>query len=399
MGVLAFIAGGLGWLFWQRGKAMDSPTPAVVVLPFRDESGDAAYLADGLPIELTASLSKVEKLRVVSWNSAVEYRGKTDLRQLKDRLQAGAVLEGSVGKKADRLRIAVKLLDASTGESIWSDNFDKPETQVFQIEEEIAKAIVYSLKVQLRVDPQRILVPPRTQSMAAFRHYLEARSAGLGRAREWALQAIQEDPKYAPAYGLLAMNYVFSSLRLPGAWREARETARKAIALDGSTAEAHTALGLALGLGDWDFKAAQVELERSLQWSPGSSDAHAAMAIGYLAPMARLEEAEYEARKALELDPKSFWANWVTGYVLLARGKNAEAAERYRAALAIDDSVPAVKDELSLAVNGAAGRQFSFESVEVGNPRAVFVQVDPRYATVRADSRYPEILKKLKLRE
>ena len=471
--VFVFIAACLGWLFWARSRAMDRPVPAVVILPFINGSGkfNDQYYSDGLTMELIDSLSKVEKLRVVSWNSAKQFRQKADssnvdLKDLREKLQAGAVLNGVVQKKGDRLHITAKLVDTNGGETIWSDSYDRPEKDVFYVEEQIAKSIVYSLKVQLRVDPQRILVPPRTESMAAFDSYLKARSNNMFPSDVWTEQAIREDSKYPPPYALRAMNRALSGFyrQVPfsAAAPEVMENARKAIALDSSSGQAHAALGIALGLGDWDWKAAHVELDRAVQWSPGSAEAHIAYVIGYLSPMGQLDAAEYEARKAVEIDPLSFLANYVAGDVLLARGKPQEAVDRFRAAASIFDRLPQMLEGYAIALNAVGRRDearqqftkscevtgatgcdpgpFGYavlgfvqsramlkkepkvlpiqeaavyatlgdvdlafgalnKAVDQRDPQVVFLQADARFNSLRNDPRYDAILKRLRLRE
>ena len=193
IGLIGFTALAITTLFWASNRAKQQVAPAIVVLPFRNEAGESGneYFSDGVTTELIDALSKVEKLRVTSWNSAVRFRGKAaDLRQLRDQLQAGSVVDGSIRQNKDRLRIAVQLIDTVSGQTIWSETYDRRDRDIFRIEEEIAKSIVYSLKVQLRVDPQRILVPPSTESTDAYKDYLRARyfrnqftPESLGRAR------------------------------------------------------------------------------------------------------------------------------------------------------------------------------------------------------------------------
>ena len=423
-GVLMFTVVGLGWLFWARGRAMNQPIPGVALLPFKAEPPEFGYFGDGLTIELTNALSKVEKLRVVSWNSAAQFRGKAgNLKELHDRLQAGAVVNGAVLKRGDRLLITANLIDTNGGETIWSETYDRPEREIFKIQEEIAKSIVYSLKVPLRVDPQRILVPVRTQSVEACQDYLRARAAlgafsldGLARSSEFARKAIIEDPKFAPAYALLAANIgLFGS-----SFHKAKELARKTIEMDPSSVEAHAALGLALGMGEFDWKGARTELERAIQWSPGSADAHASMALGYLLPTGDPDGAEFEASKALELDPLSFFANRVAAEVFLARGKYGEAIDRFRVALAISAEFQEVRREYAAArraagepvgVDGAFNEACAKaaagdldaafasldEVVEHRDREVVFVKSDIRLTNLRKDPRFGALLKRLKL--
>ena len=138
IGLLLLICAGIGWLFWARSRAMNSPVPAVAVLPFRNVSADPAndYFSDGLTIELIDALTKVEQLRVVSWNSASRFRGKAgSLQELRDQLQAGSVVDGTVRKYGDRLRITAQLIDTNSGQTIWSDTYERQAKDIFQVQE------------------------------------------------------------------------------------------------------------------------------------------------------------------------------------------------------------------------------------------------------------------------
>ncbi|HEY3741394.1 MAG TPA: tetratricopeptide repeat protein [Bryobacteraceae bacterium] len=475
LAVIVFCGAGISWLFWARGRAMNSPVPAIALLPFQNATGDPAndYFSDGLTGELIDALAKVEQLRVVSFNSAARFRGKAgNLEELRNQLHAGSVLDGSVKAYGDRLSVTARLVDTNSGQTIWSDTYERPAKDVFQVQEAIAKSIVYSLKVQLRVDPERILVPPRTESQTAYDDYLRARyvlhpfsKEGLLKSNEYAQKSVTEDAKYGPSYAVLAENYTllgyYQAIPLKEAAAKVEDLARKAIELDPSSGEAHAALGIALGLADWDWKGAQLELNRAVQWAPGSPDAHSAMALAYLAPAGQLEAAEYEAHKAVDLDPFSFVANDVAGYILLARGKPQEAIERYSAALGIYSGIAAVHSAYAMALaaagrkdearaefikacdlsGGAAAcspgpvgyavlgeadqsrallekespspveeararavlgdRELAFKALEKAidqrDPQAVFLQVDSRFSSLRADPGFGALLKRLNL--
>lgn len=405
LGMLAVGAVALAWLLWARGQAMSKPIPAVALLPFQVASPEMTYFADGVTMDLIASLGKVEKLRVVSWNTAAKFRGKaSDLRGLRDGLQAAAVLDGTFRKTGDRLQIAVKLIDTNSGEAIWQDTLDRPEREIFQIQERIAKGIVYALNVPMRMDPQRILVPVRTESLGAYGNYLRARTAladvsreSVARSAEFAEKAIAEDRKFSPAYGLLAVNYALFRNLNNEALAKAKAFAQKAIEMDSSSVEAHEALGMALAIGEWDWNAAKLEFERALQWAPNSPEAHAAFALGYLMPTGDLEGAEYEARKAVELDRQSYYANHVAAEVMVTRGNQAEFQTFQQAASKICGDCPV------RSVNTALDAAAAFASIDKGiaghSPEIAFLMVDPLYQSVRRDPRYTEALKRLKLRE
>lgn len=404
-------AAGLAWLFWARGRAMSRPTPAVALLPFQSGSPETAYLSDALTMELIRSLSKVEKLRVTSWNIAAQFRGKAgSLKELRDGLQAGAVVDGSVRKQGDRLLVTVKLIDANSGEAIWSDSLDRPEREIFQIQERIAKGIVYALNVPMRMDPQRILVPVRTDSMLAYDSYLRARAAlrvfsreGLAKSSEFAEKAIAEDPKFSPAYGLLAANYGLFQQLSEESLGKAKVYGRKAVELDSSSPEAHEALGMALAIGEWDWKAAKLEFERALQWAPNSAEAHAAFALGYLMPMADLEGAEYEAHKAVELDGRSLIANSVAAEVMLARHNLPDHLKYFQAANQICRDCPRMHLQQESAQVNKPDVDAIFKWLNLAIDRHMvelaFLQTDDQYTPLRKDARYAAALKRIGLKE
>jgi len=297
--------------------------------------------------------------------------------------------------------VTVRLIDAQNGESIWSDSLDRPEHEIFQIQERITKGIVYALKVPLRMEPQRILVPVRTESMPAYQSYLRARSAalsaaGLISAAGAAEKAMAEDPRFSPAAGLLAANFALYRTLSQESLATARDLGRKTLALDSSSSEAHEALGMALGIGEWDWKAAKLEFERAVQWAPNSPDAHAALAFGYLLPAGDLEGAEYEARKALELDGRSFLANEVLADVMRALGKEEDARTYARAAAEICGDCPRLRRPDTKVLPSFTNID---RAIAVHDPEVAFLQSDPQFAPLRQDQRFAHALTQLKLRE
>jgi serine/threonine-protein kinase len=347
--MLVVIALGIAWLAYARSSAMRKPTPAVAVMPFRNLSADPAnqVFSDGLTIELIDALAKVESLKVASWSSVVRYREQPPrLPVLRNELNAGAVLDGTVRKEGSRLRVTAQLSDTLNGQTIWSETYEREAKDVFRIQEDLAKAIVYGLKVQLRMDPARVLSAARTESSEAYELYLRARLRqnqfsfnGITESRELAQRALEADPKFAPAAALLASNFTLAGYYQampPGeAFARSKEAARKAIAIDSFSGEAHAALGNALAMGDWDWKGARAEFVRAIQLTPGSADVHAWYAINYLLPMNQLDDADAEIRRALEIDPASFFANFVAGFIAVCRGQFDEALQRYDRTIAI----------------------------------------------------------------
>ena len=306
-------------VFWAVRHRASSDTPAsIVVLPFLDLSPqkDQEYFSDGLTEEIIDALSRVPNLRVVARTSAFAFKGRAvDIRQIGQQLNVNTVLEGSVRKAGDELRITAQLNRVSDGTHLWSRTFDRQMRDVFAVQREISEAIAG----QLRAGP----VPPRTptSNLQAYNLFEEGRyffnqhipPDSYTKAIDRYRRAIGLDPNFALAYaGLadanayLAENMVIApKLVMP----KAKEAAERAVALDDSSGEAHTSLGLVKMDYEWDREAAQAEFRRAMQLSPGSGwirhwYAHSLEAQG------RVNDAVKEMRAALALDPFSVPIYW-----------------------------------------------------------------------------------------
>jgi serine/threonine-protein kinase len=292
-----------------------SKIPAIAVLPFIDLSPgkDQEYFCDGIAEEILNELAKLEGLRVAARTSAFRFKGKAeDITEIGRQLKVSAVLEGSVRKAGDRLRITAQLINVADGYHLWSERYDRRMEDIFAIQDEISQAIVESLKVKLRPETVKRYTP----KLPAYSHYLKGRHCWNKRSEE-ALrhgvehfqQAIAEDPCYAPGYAGLADCYVMLGMQGFVAPREsmprAKAAAQKALEIDASVAEAHASLGSARAVYDWDWSGAGKEFERALALNPGYATALHWYALFYLATNGQLEGAEREIRKAQDLDPLS----------------------------------------------------------------------------------------------
>jgi len=342
--VITIMSFGIGLFLYLGSQSKKQSKPAIAVLPFRNLSPDAdnQYFSDGLTIELIEALTRIENLSVVSWNSAARFRGKAEsLNELRSQLNAAAVLDGSVRKQGDKIRVTAQLVDTAKGNTIWSQTWERESKDIFRIQEEIAKSIVYGLRVQMSADPDQVLIPPSARNPEVYNDYLRARfhrsqfsDEGLRLSSRYARTAIEKDPAYAPPYALLAGNLVlngyYQNMPTSEATAQAKQFANKAIELDPRNAEGHAAMGMALSMGEWKFTEARVHFIKAIALNPGSAEARAVYALGYLLPNARLIEAEFEAKRSVELDPLSFLSNFLAGYTLLQTpGKEAEAIRYY----------------------------------------------------------------------
>ncbi len=291
---------------------------AIAVLPFVNSSTDPEneYFSDGITDELITALTKVEGLRVASRTSVFALKNaREDVRALGARLDVSAVLEGTVRKAGNRLRITVQLTDATDGRTLWSERYDREMADVFAIQDEIAGTIVRTLRSTLLGELGDPTPVRYTANVRAYSLYLKGRfwwnrrsQAAIKEGIRFFEQAIEEDPGYALAYSGLADSYALD-LDYRGApviegMERARAEARKAIALDESLAEAHTSLAWVTFIFDWDWVGAEREFNRAIELNPRYSTARQ-WHSWFLAAMGRFDEALAEGRAAIELDPLS----------------------------------------------------------------------------------------------
>jgi serine/threonine-protein kinase len=290
----------------------------IAVLPFVNASPDAEneYLSDGITDELIAALGGVEGLRVASRTSVFALKGKPqDVRAIGAVLAAAWVLEGTLRRSGDKLRITAQLTSTEDGRQLWSARYDRKMADVFDIQEEIARTIVDTLRTTSFAELTTPVQRRYTESVAAYRSYLKGRyawntrtHAGITEGIGHFEQAIREDPRYAPAYAGLADSYAigldYRSVPVAEGFRRAKEYARKALELDDTVAEAHASLAWALFIHDWDWPNAAREFRRAVELDPGYPTAHQWYAF-YFCAMGRLDEALVEGHAALELDPAS----------------------------------------------------------------------------------------------
>jgi eukaryotic-like serine/threonine-protein kinase len=325
-GVMQFSSGE-----WKR-PAVARAAPSIAVLPFLNLSSDKEneYFSDGLAEEIINALTKLENLRVTARTSAFVFRGaQQNIREIGDKLHVSSVLEGSVRKAGNRVRISVQLIGVADGNNLWSERYDREMTDVFEIQDEISQAIVANLKVRLESQsgsggpagmdagrPVRPLVKRYTENMDAYNLYLKGRfelykmtREGLDVSRRMFEEAIRLDPNYSLAYDGLAYSWYlegFLGFMAPKeAMPRAKTAVRRAIELDESVAEAHATLGVILAIYDWDWQGAERELLRSIELNGASPVCRDGYAFYYLRPVGRIEEAISETQQALSLDPLS----------------------------------------------------------------------------------------------
>src|SRR5579872_5313018 len=320
--------------FVRRDSTPSETISSVVVLPFIDMSPqkDQEYFSDGLTEEIIDALSRVPNLKVVARTSAFAFKGKNaDIRQIAKQLDVTTVLEGSVRKAGDQLRITAQLNRAADGTHLWSRTYDRQLRDIFAVQSEISRAIANQLRAGQA--PQSAAANPAPGgNMDAYRLYQEGRyffnqylpPESNRKAIERYEQAIARDPKFALAYAGIADAYAYLAENFVVAPKEvmpkAKEAAEKAVALNDGLAEGHIALGTFKMDYEWDRAGAQAEFRRALQLNPGSSWAHHWYAHS-LEATGKLDEAMKEMRTALALDPLSEAIYWDIGAELFYAGR------------------------------------------------------------------------------
>ncbi|MDB5969524.1 MAG: hypothetical protein JWQ90_1974 [Hydrocarboniphaga sp.] len=311
---------------------------SIAVLPFVNMSGDAAneYFSDGITEEILNAAAQLPGLHVAARTSAFQFKGQNiDLRKVGETLAVAYLLEGSVQRSGESVRITAQLIDARNGYHLWSGKFDRKLTSVFSIEDEIAAAIVDQLKLQLGDKPAGPLVRTGTRNPQAHELYLKGlaqmadRGPALLTAAQMLEQAVAIDPDYAAAWGALAQSRELLPWYDLGEWTDslgrARSAAEKALSLDASTASAHSALATVFkDLGD--YTRSGQEFRRAMTLDPNSAeiiDQHAQ----YLLLTGYFDEAIAEQRRAVALDPLSGDSQMQLGTALVSKRRYAEALD------------------------------------------------------------------------
>jgi serine/threonine protein kinase/Tfp pilus assembly protein PilF len=323
--------------------------PSIAVLPFANMSPDPEnqHFGDGLAEELINAFAQIKGLHVAARTSAFRFRGENaDIREIGEKLNVRTVLEGSVRKAGNRLRITAQLINIEDGYHIWSNRFDREMRDIFEIQDEIARTIADQLRVELVGSKKESLVSSCTENLEAYSAFLEGRyywnsltPEGWAKSLELYRKAIELDPSFALPHAWLAQHYgsqVFWGNVAPSEFMpRARAAAEKALELDGTLAAAHSQIANIHWLFDWDFVAAEREFKRCLEGEPGAALGRALYAL-FLACRGRKDEAVREAILSVKLDPlSSLIAAWA-GSVLHSAGAFEEASNIIRRAIAMD---------------------------------------------------------------
>jgi len=303
----------------KQSGLTEVPAKSIAVLPFVNMSADKndEYLSDGISEELITALSKITGLQVKARTSSFAFKGKSeDIQKIGELLHVSHLVEGSVAKAGNRLRISAQLIQASDGNHLWSDTYDREMQDIFAVRSDVAQQVVQALQVKLGVEATRALTQKPTENLKAFQYYMQGRASTQRRTRDDLLaairyyqKAIEEDPNYALAYAGLADAYgtlgFYGYIPPIEARRKQEEAARKALALDENLAEAHAALGAAyMAFAPSDFSLGDRELRHAIELSPSLALAHSYLGNS-LVRQGRVDKGLEEYLRARELDPLS----------------------------------------------------------------------------------------------
>jgi TolB-like protein/Tfp pilus assembly protein PilF len=328
---------------------MIEPSPSIAVMPFVNMSADPEqeYFCDGLSEDLINALTQIADLRVIARTSAFSFKGKNvKMQEIGKELNVATVLEGSVRKAGNRLRITAQLVETAAGHHLWSEQYNREMDDVFAIQDEITHAIVGKLKPTLLAGEEKKLAKRQTVDLEPYNLYLKGRyffnkvtEEGFKKATEYFERAIKMDPDYALAYAGLADSYISIPINTPlsskAFFEKGKELALKALEIDEELGEAHASLGYINTAFDWDWKGAEKEFKRAIELNPGYALAHHWYAL-YLGVMERFEESIREAYIALELDPLSLVMNRIVGMVLAMAGESDRAIEMLKKTVEMD---------------------------------------------------------------
>lgn len=347
-----------GWLSGQKPKhkpeegarieAAVLDKHRIAVLPFSNISPDSRdeYFADGLTEELIGTMSKIRELRVISRTSVMQYKGRSkSIPKIGRELNAGTVLEGSVRKAGNRIRVSIQMINANEDEHLWAENYDREIQDIFSVQSDIASRVADALKLELLAEERKGIGKALTDSIGAHNLYLKGiyhfnkgSPSDVERSIGYFELAGKQDPSFALAHVMVAYGYAAiagESMSSFEAFPKAKEFLARAVALDDTLAEAHNVQGMISSQFDWDWVMSERSFKEAVTLNPSLSDAHTFYAW-FLAAMGRFDEAISEAAHAYELDPASPFTCIICGFVNWMAGKSDKARELYGRMLQID---------------------------------------------------------------
>jgi TolB-like protein/DNA-binding winged helix-turn-helix (wHTH) protein/Tfp pilus assembly protein PilF len=351
LATVALLAIGAIWVY--RNNVHVPKIQSLVVLPLENLSRDPEqeYFAEGITDELTAEIAKLSGLHVISRTSALHYRQTTKtLPQIAEELHVDAVIEGTVQRSGDRVRVIAQLIEARTDRHLWAESYERDVRDIFGLESEVASAIAHEIQLKLTPSEHARLTVESKINPEAHEAYLKGlyywnklTEEDVKKSIAYFEEAIRIQPRFAPAYAGLAFSYNLLGsneyVAPADAFPKAKLLAQKALEIDPTLASAHAALGFAYESFDWNWRAAEAEYKRANELEPNGDGAHSEYAL-YLDAMGRHQEALAEMKKTIELDPLSILALWNLGALYWDMGQPEMAGTQYRKILEIEPNSP-----------------------------------------------------------
>ncbi len=336
----------------STGTAAQAGTPSIAVLPFVNMSSDKEqeYFSDGLAEELLNDLAKIQGLRVAARTSSFQFKGKNeDLRLVAEKLNVSTILEGSVRKEGNRVRITAQLIKAGDGFHLWSETYDRQLNDIFAVQEEIAHSVAASLKVAL-LQGRAATPSVQSENAEAYNVYLQGRffyerfnKENVEKAIGYYEQAIHLDPRYARAWAGLAAAHSRQAdggyLPVEQGYGEARKAAERALALDVNLAEAHALLGWIKMAHDWDWVGADASYKRALALEPGNTEVLVGAAV-LASALGRFDDALALLRRSVELDPLNTKNHFFLADIEYRVGRLEEAVAATKKTLELNPELP-----------------------------------------------------------
>ena len=406
--ILFAATAGAGYYFFSHRQSFKAPEKSIAVLPFENLSRDAdnAYFAEGMQDEILARLSKIADLKVISRTSTQRFKSAPgDLREIARQLGVANVLEGSVQRASDQVRVNVQLINALNDAHLWSDIYDRKLTDIFAVESDIAKTIADTLQAKLTGAEKQLIAAQPTSDLTAYELYLKGRvlwgkrgGENIQQAVGFYEQAIARDPNYALAYSGLAEAYVllpqYTATAPREAYPKAKAAALKALQLDDKLAEAHTALA-SLIASDLGIAASISEFKRAIALNPNYATAHHWYGYGPLRAIGRFDEAIAEGKRAVELDPLSPIMNANLAETLLDAHRNDEAMAQFRKTVEIDPTFFYAHEVLGLALQLKGDLPAAITEYTRAQQLSDFEEVRVMLATAKAQSGDREAAKQM----
>jgi TolB-like protein/Tfp pilus assembly protein PilF len=358
--------------------AMEAPSPSIAILPFVNMSADPnqEYFCDGLAEEIINALTQIKDLKVIARTSAFSFRDKDiDIREIGRKLDVRTILEGSVRKAGNRLRITAQLVDISGGHHLWSERYDRQIDDVFAVQDEITERIIGKLKPQLMGQEKARLGKKQVIDIDAYDLYLRGvylrnrtTEAGVHRAIEYFEQAVEKAPNYALAYAGLAGAHADLTQhdRLPSKdiYPKAKSAIERALELDSSLSEVHAELAAIKMLFEWDWDAVEREALKAIELNPGNAYARHINAL-YLHYTSRSDEAIEQVLLAYELDPLSLPINISMGRIYSAAGLHDKAIEVYQRILELEPDATTAHALLAISYMNKSMHEEALKEFEI----------------------------------